>query len=174
MHSRTAITSATSTAVTATALLVGAALLALTGCSSDSSDHASGQASDHPAGHASDPTPDSKPSVTGSPVIESPATGPSATGSVDKDKARRAAGVPKDPTGENRTGYLAAVKAVDPWFVTAKGDEDAIDNGVNQCAGVHGSKAVWLAQQRFGTPDRPVTDAEAKKLNAAVKRYICP
>jgi ABC-type enterochelin transport system substrate-binding protein len=99
---------------------------------------------------------------------------PSAAESIDKDAVREAAGIPKDPTGQARTDYLAALKAIDPWFVTDKGEEDAIDNGVNQCSSLDVDKAVWAAQQRFGTPDRPVTEAEASEINQAVRKYICP
>ncbi|MFJ2441543.1 hypothetical protein ACIOWG_14050 [Streptomyces sp. NPDC087658] len=94
--------------------------------------------------------------------------------SADKDTPRDGAGIPKDPTGQDRAAYLDGLRSIDPWFVTAKGEDDAIDNGVNQCSGLDSEKPIRTAQQRFGTPDHPVNEADAAKINELVRRHICP
>ncbi|MFD9569978.1 hypothetical protein ACFWBI_09050 [Streptomyces sp. NPDC059982] len=125
--------------------LAAAGLLALTGCSSDTT---------------------SKPDAT-------PASSPASTApSASPSSARKAAGLPDDPVGPARTGYLAALKVIHPSLVA---DEDkAVTNGVNQCSSLTGKDPNASAQQRFSTSQHQVTQPEAVAINAAVKGFICP
>ncbi|MBC9719506.1 hypothetical protein H9Y04_44105 [Streptomyces sp. TRM66268-LWL] len=101
---------------------------------------------------------------------DGPSTSP--TASTDWDKLREKAGIPKNPVGDKRATYLAGLKDIDPWLV--RDEEDAVDNGVNQCSSLGGDKAVWAAQQRFGSGTRSVTEAEAKQIIGLVREHICP
>ncbi|MFE3762283.1 hypothetical protein ACFXPI_11020 [Streptomyces sp. NPDC059104] len=123
--------------------LAAAGLLALTGCSSDTT---------------SKPKPDAAPA-------SSPA---STTPSVSPSSARKAAGLPDDPAGPARTGYLAALKVIHPSLVT---DED---KAVNQCSSLTGKDPNASAESRFSTSQHQVTQPEAVAINAAVKGFICP
>ncbi|MFF3310494.1 hypothetical protein [Streptomyces sp. NPDC002952] len=96
---------------------------------------------------------------------------------AERNKNRKAAGLPLYPTGQKRSGYIKALRGIDDWFVDDKGEFDAVENGVDQCSGVDGDRAIWSAQQRFGKdgPDgRKVTEAEAQQINKIVVKYICP
>ncbi|MGW1433308.1 hypothetical protein ACWD6K_32400 [Streptomyces sp. NPDC002431] len=86
--------------------------------------------------------------------------------------AERAAGIPAAPTGDARDAYLDAIAAVDPQLVVD--EERAIDAGRNQCSSITSPKADALAAQRFGTDARPLTDAQGKRLNAALRATLCP
>ncbi|MFE7469473.1 hypothetical protein ACFU6R_35970 [Streptomyces sp. NPDC057499] len=86
--------------------------------------------------------------------------------------AERAAGIPSAPTGDARDAYLDAIAAVDPQLVVD--EERAIDAGRNQCSSIASPKADSLAAQRFGTDARPLTDAQGKRLNAALRETLCP
>lgn len=93
---------------------------------------------------------------------------------VDHSAAEEAAGIPPAPTGPARAAYLAAIKKVDPRIV--EDEEKAIDAGRNQCSSLAkpNDKADWLAAQRFGNDARPLTDAQGKALNAALRKTLCP
>ncbi|WP_405561904.1 DUF732 domain-containing protein [Streptomyces sp. NBC_01180] len=83
-------------------------------------------------------------------------------------------GIPPKPTGADRDAYLKAIKAVDPTLVT---DEDkAIDAGRNQCQALDGgaSNTDHFAAARFGNDAHPLTDAQGKALNAALRKTLCP
>ncbi|MGW4305088.1 hypothetical protein [Streptomyces californicus] len=129
-----------------------AALLALTACSPE-------EAQTAPAPEPTAPT-----------AQEQPADAESGKSS----DAEKAAGIPDAPTGADRAAYLAAIKAVDPRIV--EDEEKAIDAGRNQCSSLAsgGDKVDWLAAQRFGTDARPLTDAQGKALNAALRTTLCP
>ena len=88
--------------------------------------------------------------------------------------AEKSAGIPDAPTGADRAAYLAAIKAVDPAIV--EDEEKAIDAGRNQCSHLASpnNKSDWLAAQRFGNDARPLTDAQGKQLNAALRKTLCP
>ncbi|MFC9619522.1 hypothetical protein ACFTXM_05865 [Streptomyces sp. NPDC056930] len=98
---------------------------------------------------------------------------PEAT-AVDHSAAEKAAGIPPAPTGADRAAYLAAIKAVDPRIV--EDEEKAIDAGRNQCASLANpnDKDNWAAAQRFGNDTRPLTDAQGKQLNEALRKTLCP
>ncbi|WP_327258561.1 hypothetical protein [Streptomyces sp. NBC_01240] len=129
----------------AAVLLAAAALLALTACSTEQADVNKAE-----------------------PSSSAPAdTGKSGT-------AEKAAGIPDAPTGADRAAYLAAIKAVDPRI--AEDEEKAIDAGRNQCSSLAGggAKVDWLAAQRLGNDARPLTDAQGKQLNTALRETLCP
>lgn len=99
---------------------------------------------------------------------------PETTPSVDYSAAEKAAGIPAAPTGAKRTALLDALKAIDPSLVA---DEDkAIDHARNQCSSLNGgsAKADWSAAQRFGDDTHPLTDAQGKAINAALRATLCP
>ncbi|MEU0102214.1 hypothetical protein [Streptomyces sp. NPDC006267] len=119
------------------------------------------------------------------PEPDAPAAGPSAsapaaeqtTEEADTGKssnAEKSAGIPDAPTGAERAAYLAAIKAVDPAIV--EDEEKAIDAGRNQCShlAAPNDKSDWLAAQRFGNDARPLTDAQGKALNTALRATLCP
>ncbi|MGW9385392.1 hypothetical protein [Streptomyces globisporus] len=135
------------------AALLAAALLALTACSPEDDKTAPAPAASTPAAQ------------------EQPADDADSGESSD---AERAAGIPDAPTGADRAAYLAAIKAVDPRIV--EDEEKAIDAGRNQCSSLTGGgdKVDWLAAQRFGNDARPLTDAQGKQLNAALRATLCP
>lgn len=116
------------------------------------------------------------------PEPDSPAAGPTASApavvgtadSGDSSEAEKAAGIPDAPTGAARDAYLAAIRDVDPAIV--EDEEKAIDAGRNQCShlAAPNDKSDWLAAQRFGNDARPLTDAQGKALNAALRATLCP
>ncbi|MFE4328719.1 hypothetical protein ACFRQM_04470 [Streptomyces sp. NPDC056831] len=105
---------------------------------------------------------------------EKDVTKPAPTKSVDHSAAEKAAGIPPAPTGNDRAAYLAAIKKVDPRIV--EDEEKAIDAGRNQCASLAGDSKMpdWAAAQRFGNDTRPLTDAQGKQLNEALRKTLCP
>ncbi|MCI4045464.1 hypothetical protein [Streptomyces sp. TRM75563] len=135
------------------AALLAAALLALTACSAEDDKAAPAPATSTPA------------------AKEQPADDADSGESSDAEKA---AGIPDAPTGADRAAYLAAIKAVDPAIV--EDEEKAIDAGRNQCSSLANpnDKSDWLAAQRFGNDARPLTDAQGKQLNAALRATLCP
>ncbi|WP_262705536.1 MULTISPECIES: hypothetical protein [Streptomyces] len=98
----------------------------------------------------------------------------SATPSVDKSKIEKDLGIPPEPTGAKRSALLAALKVIDPQIVA---DEDkAIDAARNQCSAINGgaAKLDWSASQRFGNDAHPVSEANGKLINAALRKTLCP
>ncbi|MBP8532367.1 hypothetical protein [Streptomyces sp. MK37H] len=99
---------------------------------------------------------------------------PSATPSVDKSKIEKDLGIPPEPTGAKRTALIAALKAIDPQIIA---DEDkAITNARNQCQALHngGQRPDYFAAQRFGNDQHPVSEANGKLINAALRKTLCP
>ncbi|MFD3902985.1 hypothetical protein HXS80_20565 [Streptomyces sp. CB04723] len=135
------------------AALLAAAALALTACSAEEDKAAPASAASAPAAQ------------------EQPADDADSGESSDAEKA---AGIPDAPTGADRAAYLAAIKAVDPAIV--EDEEKAIDAGRNQCSHLASpnDKSDWLAAQRFGNDTRPLTDAQGKALNEALRSTLCP
>lgn len=96
------------------------------------------------------------------------------TPSADTSSIEATAGIPAAPTGEQLKLYLAALQAVDSGLVV---DQDkAIRNGRNQCQALTTGTANpdRAAAQRFGTDDRPLTDAQGKTINLALRTTFCP
>jgi hypothetical protein len=115
---------------------------------------------------SSDGKADSKPSVAHKTASAEP--------SVNQSAIDAAVGIPPKPTGAKRTAYLAAIKAIDPQL--AQNPDRAIDNGRNQCQALTSgtSNTDHTAAERFGTDTRPLTDAQGKTLNAALRLTLCP
>ncbi|MFJ2909370.1 hypothetical protein ACIO8F_08030 [Streptomyces sp. NPDC087228] len=103
-----------------------------------------------------------------------PAAPKSSAPAVDHSAAEKAAGIPPAPTGDNRDAYLDAIAAVDPQIIVD--EQKAIDAGRNQCSSLAkpNDKVDWLAAQRFGNDAHPLTDAQGKALNAALRKTLCP
>lgn len=80
-------------------------------------------------------------------------------------------GMPPKPTGQTRTDLLAALRKVNPVLVVD--EEKALSNARNQCSSINGgsTKVDWAAQQRFGTSEHEVSEAEAKAINTAIAEY---
>jgi hypothetical protein len=87
--------------------------------------------------------------------------------------ARKAAGVPDDPTGAARAELIAAIAKVSPE--AAEHEEKAVTAALNQCAAIHAKapKLDWLAAQRFSYKGVNTTEAQGKELNAALKSGFC-
>ncbi|MEU8473750.1 hypothetical protein [Streptomyces hygroscopicus] len=99
---------------------------------------------------------------------------PNPTPSVDMSKIQKEAGIPPEPTGAKRAALIAALKAIDPQIVA---DEDkAISNARNQCSSLHngGKRPDYFAAQRFGNDQHPVSEANGKLINAALRKTLCP
>jgi hypothetical protein len=99
---------------------------------------------------------------------------PKTSTAVDTASINADLGIPPKPVGAKRTAYLAAIKAVDPTLVT---DPDkAIDAGRNQCMELHGGvkNEDHVAAERFGNDAHPLTDAQGKAINTALRATLCP
>ncbi|MET9922623.1 hypothetical protein ABZZ04_37000 [Streptomyces sp. NPDC006435] len=129
-----------------------AALLALTACSADEKDVTK------PAPEASAPT----------------AEEPPVDDSGKSSDAERAEGIPDAPIGDARDAYLDAIAAVDQRLIVD--EQKAIDAGRNQCSSPAkpNDKIDWTAAQRFGNDAQPLTDAQGKALNEALRKSLCP
>lgn len=103
-----------------------------------------------------------------------PPAPPTMPTAVDTASIEAGLGIPPKPVGAQRTAYLAAIKAVDPSLVA---DPDkAIDAGRNQCMQLHGGakNEDHLAAERFGNDAHPLTDAQGKAINTALRATLCP
>jgi hypothetical protein len=131
------------TRTAAAATLAAVALLALTACSSSSDDEA-----------------DTKPKASAS---EQELT------QEQKDDAAKAAGIPPEPTGEQRQQLLDTLAKAAPDVV--KYEDKAIDAARNQCSALNGggAKVDWTASQRFSYKDVTTTEAQGKAINEALK-----
>jgi hypothetical protein len=140
----------------AAAALAAAALLTLSACSSDSGGD---EAHDRTA-----------PTTAGMPTA--PTTAPSAVATTGAGKS--VPGLPPEPTGAGRTVYLAALTAVDPALGADAGK--AVDDGRNQCTTLDtgGRNPDHSAAERFGSGTHPLTDAQGKAINAALRLTLCP
>ena len=136
-------------------LLTTAALIALTGCSSDSSD----PAPDKPAPAAAAPSPKVDPSALAS--------------------AAAAAGIPPSPAPAQRATYLATLNTIDPEIVNGK-DDKAVSRGLSQCQMMKTekdpAKRVASAERRFIGPNHPDGFGTTKStlIVAAVQANLCP
>lgn len=125
-----------------TAAVIAVAGLALTACSSSSTD--------------------AKPKTT--------TTATNKVTQEQKDDALAAAGIPKEPTGAKRAQLLRALAAVNPG--TVKYEDKAVDAARNQCSALNDtgvSRIDWLASQRFTYKDVTTTEAQGKQINQALK-----
>ncbi|MFF0449331.1 hypothetical protein ACFYT4_23470 [Streptomyces sp. NPDC004609] len=87
--------------------------------------------------------------------------------------ARKAAGVPEEPTGAKRAELLATIGKVAPD--AAEHEEKAVLAALNQCAAIHAKapKLDWLASQRFSYKGVNTSETQGKKLNQALKDGFC-
>ncbi|WP_328620713.1 DUF732 domain-containing protein [Streptomyces sp. NBC_00354] len=137
-------------------LLAAAGLLALTGCSTVTSE----------------PKPDAKP--TASTPTSQQSIAPEALNS-----AAAAAGIPPSPAPEQRAIYLAALNKIDPEIVNGK-DDKAISRGLSQCQSMKDekdpTKRVESTNRRFIGPNHPdgFGPTKAAFILAAVQTNLCP
>ncbi|WP_330260962.1 DUF732 domain-containing protein [Streptomyces sp. NBC_00539] len=137
---------------TAAAIAITAALAAsLTACGDSSDDKAAPTA----------------PTAVGTPAGQ-------ATPSASASAVKPSNGMPPRPTGAARDAYLAAITIVAPN--TAADPDKAIDAGRNQCSALNGGaqNPDHAAAQRFGNDAHPLTDAQGKAINAALRATMCP
>jgi hypothetical protein len=99
---------------------------------------------------------------------------PSTTPSVDVSSIQANLGFPPEPTGAKRTAYLAAIKAVDPYLIT--NPDKAITHGRDQCQSMDSgaTNPHHSAAERFGNDMHPLTDAQGKAIDAALRLTLCP
>jgi ABC-type glycerol-3-phosphate transport system substrate-binding protein len=83
--------------------------------------------------------------------------------------AMKAAGIPPEPTGDERTALLKALAAVKPDVVTY--EQRAVDASRNQCSAINkgAQRLDWLASQRFTYKTVTTTEAQGKQINQALK-----
>lgn len=112
---------------------------------------------------------------------EAAPTTPSGLSSEAIAKAEEAAGIPPEPDQKTADAYLAALRAIDPDIVGDKDPERIIDRGRDQCRTIKDwpndeAKVLKFANARFTSPEQPngFGDAKAKKINEAVRKYLCP
>ncbi|MDX3634319.1 hypothetical protein PV728_29460 [Streptomyces europaeiscabiei] len=122
---------------------------------------------------AADPQPsktakeDAKPEEPKKP--EQPTASATADRQEEKADAGKAAGIPPKPTGKERQALLDALAAAAPDVV--RYEDKAIDAARNQCSAINGGaqRLNWSAAQRFTYKDVVTTEAQGKKINAALK-----
>jgi hypothetical protein len=112
---------------------------------------------------------------------EATKTTPGGLSAEARAKAEAAAGIPPKPDQATADAYLAALRKIDPEIVGDKDPERIIDRGRDQCRTIKDfpddqDKVLMFANTRFTSPDNPngFGDATAKKINAVVKKYLCP
>ncbi|MFI6288540.1 hypothetical protein ACIBCM_27980 [Streptomyces sp. NPDC051018] len=93
--------------------------------------------------------------------------------SEQQASARKAAGVPEEPTGAERAELIATIAKVAPD--AAKHEEKAVLGALNQCAAIHAKapKLDWLAAQRFSYKGVNTSESQGKELNQALKDGFC-
>lgn len=89
---------------------------------------------------------------------------------AERNAARKAAGMPPNPTGAKRTELLQALGAVNPGIV--KYESKAVAAAVNQCSAINGGgkRQDWAASQRFTYKDITTTEAQGKQINGALEK----
>lgn len=131
-----------------------AALLALTGCG---------------GGNSSD-KPDAGPTPTASALSD-----------ADLDAARKAAGLPPQPSAAARRAFLDALDAIDPRIAKPGKDDQTVSRGLNQCGSIKTTKDTdQLISQTLGRftittrlPDISTADTGGRVLDA-VHQHLCP
>ncbi|MFE7947398.1 hypothetical protein [Streptomyces sp. NPDC057426] len=102
------------------------------------------------------------------------------TVTVDADAARKAAGLPTEPTGTARQAFLDGLNAIDADIVHGK-DDKAVSRGIDTC-GIFkrfpGDKAKQVDQtnKRWTSPTHPDGHglAKAEKILGVAHKNICP
>jgi hypothetical protein len=132
--------------------LAAAGLLALTGCTSVTSE----------------PKPAAKPAA------------PPAATSANPDAARAAAGLPAEPKGAQRQAFLDGLNAIDKDIVHGK-DDKAISRGIDTCGAIKSfpgdiTKQAEQTNKRWTSPTHPEGHGQTKaaQILAVVHTTICP
>ncbi|WLQ33592.1 hypothetical protein P8A18_09050 [Streptomyces castrisilvae] len=100
---------------------------------------------------------------------------------ADRDAARKAAGLPEEPSAHDRYAFLEALDAIDPRISKADMDERSVSRGLNQCGSIRTTKdrakLIELTLERFTIatrlPDINNADTGGKILDA-VHKHLCP
>ncbi|MEV8042446.1 hypothetical protein AB0P02_01195 [Streptomyces griseoluteus] len=89
--------------------------------------------------------------------------------SINYDETRKGTGLPGKPTGAKRTALLQALAAAAPDVV--RYEDKAVEAARNQCSSINGGaqRLDWAASQRFTYKDITTTEAEGKRINAALR-----
>ncbi|WP_328893705.1 hypothetical protein [Streptomyces sp. NBC_00236] len=98
-----------------------------------------------------------------------------------RDAARKAAGLPPEPSTTARYAYLEALDVIDPRISKPGMDEQSMSRGMNQCGSIKTTKdrarLVKLTLERFTIATRlPDINNEATgaKILDTVHTYLCP
>ncbi|WP_416977309.1 hypothetical protein [Streptomyces sp. T028] len=102
-------------------------------------------------------------------TADSTTTAASHTSDPGYSEAMKAAGIPPEPTGAERTALLSALARVNPDIAHYEGK--AIDAARNQCSAINKGtqKLDQLASTRFTYKDVTTTEAQGKQINQALK-----
>lgn len=100
---------------------------------------------------------------------------------ADRDAARKAAGLPEEPSAHARYAFLGALDAIDPRISKADMDERSVSRGLNQCGSIRTTKdrakLIELTLERFTIatrlPDINNADTGGRILDA-VHKHLCP
>jgi hypothetical protein len=109
--------------------------------------------------------------AVGAPAAAAPTTAAAKTSGKDVVAA------PDDKTAKK---YVAALERIDPEIVE-DGTQKLVDRGVDQCGSVqefpdNQASLISTTNRRFTSPGHPkgFGKAKAKKILAAVRKYVCP
>ncbi|MCX4970857.1 hypothetical protein OHA98_40165 [Streptomyces sp. NBC_00654] len=106
----------------------------------------------------------------------------SALSEAEREAARRAAGLPPEPSATARYAFLEALDDIDERISKPGTDEQAVSRGLNQCSSIKSfpddrDKLVKLTLDRFTIPtllpDINNADTGGKILDA-VHHHLCP
>ncbi|AQS71487.1 hypothetical protein [Streptomyces pactum] len=146
-----------------TAAVTAVLAVSLVGCSSD--DDTDSKADTAPSTAA----------ATSSSAAAAPSSAPAASNTADSRETSEADKVVlPEPTGDERTAVLAAIKDVNPKLVQ---DEDkAIEKARYQCVNLDGgvSDTVDSALELFSYGGVMLTDDDARHLNTGLRNTLCP
>ncbi|MGW0933756.1 hypothetical protein [Streptomyces sp. NPDC002666] len=98
-----------------------------------------------------------------------------------RDAARKAAGLPPEPSATARYAYLEALDAIDPRISKPGKDDQNVSRGLNQCGSIKTTKdrsrLITLTLERFTIDTRlPDINNEATggKILDVVHKHLCP
>ncbi|MER7776017.1 hypothetical protein ABTZ21_13610 [Streptomyces sp. NPDC096191] len=101
---------------------------------------------------------------------------------AQEEAARKAAGLPPEPSATARYRYLEALDAIDERISEPGTDEQAVSRGLNQCGSINATpddtaKLAQQALERF-TIDTRLPDINTvetgERLVQAVHKHLCP
>ncbi|MFC5801981.1 hypothetical protein [Streptomyces formicae] len=99
---------------------------------------------------------------------------PETSSAADNSGAAKAAGLPPEPTGDERSAVLGAIFDVNAKLTQ---DEDkAIDAARNQCSALDGgaTNPDHSAAQRFSYNGVTLTDDDGSHINIGLRKTLCP